>query len=121
MTTLVLRNSISLSPLRRGLLLIPLALCCFALAPKAFGVSPPPDGGYAGNNTAEGTNALLNLTSGINNTAVGFSALLKNTSGSYNVGIGDHALALNTSGSFNIAIRSVALYKNNNCNQNLIH
>src|SRR5216684_5270499 len=106
MTTLPVPNSINRPSLRRGLLFIPFALCCFALcsAPYAFGVTPPPDGGYAGANTAEGTNALLNLTSGIANTAVGASALLHDTTGGWNVGIGSGRLALNTSGSFNMAI-----------------
>jgi hypothetical protein len=90
--------------------IIILAFCCFALAP-AFGVSPPPDGGYAGANTAEGTNALLNLTSGIANTAVGANALLHDTTGGYNVGIGSGTLAANTTGSFNMAIGTGALSK----------
>ena len=114
MTTLHLRKSISRSPLRLAFLLIALLCGCFAFspAPKAFGVTPAPDGGYPGGNTAEGANALFSLTSGINNTAVGSSALLKDTSGGYNVGIGGHALALNTSGSFNMAIGTEALYNN---------
>jgi len=41
----------------------------FLLAAQA--VSPPPDGGYAGENTAEGTLALLHLSGGTNNTALG--------------------------------------------------
>jgi len=40
------------------------ALACFALLPGAQAVSPPPDGGYAGGNTAEGQNALFSLTTG---------------------------------------------------------
>jgi hypothetical protein len=100
------------SPPLRGLLLIPLLLACFALSQTARAVSPPPDGGYAGNNTAEGTNALLNLTSGINNTAVGLNALLHDTSGGYNVGIGSQALALNSTGNFNMAIGTQALFNN---------
>jgi hypothetical protein len=39
-------------------------LACFGLLPKAQAVSPPPDGGYPGGNTAEGQNALLSLTTG---------------------------------------------------------
>ena len=38
-------------------LVIGFALACAALLPCAQGVTPPPDGGYAGNNTAEGTSA----------------------------------------------------------------
>ena len=65
------------SPLRRGFLRIPLAIALAWLAylPTAQAVSPPPDGGYPGDNTAEGTNALFSLTSGIYNTALGFDAL----------------------------------------------
>ena len=72
-----LKKSIGPSPLRIIFLLIPLALICL-LAPMAQAVTPAPDGGYPGQNTAEGDNALLNLTSGIFNTAVGFQALLRN-------------------------------------------
>src|ERR1700680_4723762 len=91
MTTLHLRKSIG-PECFRGCLLI--ALCCFALSPvpKAFGVSPPPAGGYAGNNTAEGTNALFSLTSGINNTALGNQTLFSNTTGAYNTAAGSLAL-----------------------------
>src|SRR5437867_12401315 len=98
MKTPKLRNSIGRSPLRRGLprvqplwiirgfLLILLTLGCFALspAPNAFGVSPPPDGGYPGDNTAEGGGALSNLTTGTANTALGETTLYQNTAGSNN-------------------------------------
>src|SRR5437867_500640 len=79
MTTLRLENSISRSPLRCGLRFISLALCCFALSPMAQAVSPPPDGGYPSDNTAEGDSALLNLTTGLDNTAIGSQALSNNT------------------------------------------
>src|SRR6267143_482849 len=66
MTTLRSAESMNRSPVRRSLLLITLAVACFVLAPapKVFAVSPAPDGGYPGNNTAEGTQALQSLTSG---------------------------------------------------------
>jgi trimeric autotransporter adhesin len=99
-------------------ILITFSLVCFGLLPKAHAVVPPPDGGYPGANTAEGENALLNLTSGINNTAVGANALRDNTTGGYNVGIGSGALASNTTGNFNMAIGTEAL-TNNNANFNL--
>ena len=51
-------------------------------------VSPPPDGGYPNFTTAEGTNALKNLTTGAANTAVGWSALLTNAAGSFNTATG---------------------------------
>ena len=56
-----------------------LALVCFALLPEGQAVNPPPDGGYAGGNTAEGQAALLNLTSGTFNTAVGLLSVESNT------------------------------------------
>ena len=58
-------------------LLIILALLCFGLLPtaKALLPAPSPDGGYPGANTAEGTDALFSLTTGIANTAVGLNAL----------------------------------------------
>src|ERR1700730_14281007 len=82
-TILPVRNSISRPRLRRSLLLIAIALTCFGLgpAPKAFGVTPAPDGGYPGGNTAEGDNALQNLTTGTYNTAAGLQALYSNTTG----------------------------------------
>jgi hypothetical protein len=53
------------SPFGRGFLLIPVLLVCFALSPGAQAVVPPPDGGYPGSNTAEGTQALQSLTTGV--------------------------------------------------------
>jgi hypothetical protein len=50
-----------------------ITLACFGLLPASKAVSPPPDGGYPSNNTAEGTNALLNLAGGNNNTAIGLA------------------------------------------------
>ena len=72
MTTLHLGKSIGHSPWRRGCLLF--ALAWFALSPAVRAVSPPPDGGYADGNTAEGTDALFSLTTGIDNTATGLAA-----------------------------------------------
>jgi len=92
--------------------LITFALVCFALVQTTRAVSPAPDGGYPGANTAEGTDALFSLTSGIANTAVGNNALRHNTTGSWNVGIGSGTLASNTTGNFNMAIGTDALTKN---------
>jgi hypothetical protein len=112
-TSIPSRNYVHSSLPLYALLCVSFAIACFALLPKAQAVSPAPDGNYPGGNTAEGANALLNLTTGINNTAVGSQALLQNASGSYNVGLGPYALARNTSGSFNMAIGTDALYNNN--------
>jgi len=93
-------------------LLIALGLVCFAVLPRAQAVVPAPDGGYPGNNTAEGSNALLSLTTGINNTAVGANALLKTTDGGYNAAFGSRALENNVHGLFNMAVGTQALFKN---------
>jgi hypothetical protein len=115
MTTLHLGNSISRSPvLRRGLLLTALAFFCFApaTAPTAFAVSPPPDGGYSGGNTAEGTNALFSLTSGVWNTAIGSQSLYHVTTGTQNTATGYQTLFSNTGGSKSTAYGSQSLYNN---------
>ncbi|PYL22425.1 MAG: hypothetical protein DMF44_11080, partial [Verrucomicrobia bacterium] len=88
MTTLHLRKSIGRSPLGLGFLLIGLALAWFALSPPAQAVTPPPDGGYPGFNTAEGDFALNSLTTGGGNTATGFSALFSLTTGTRNTATG---------------------------------
>src|SRR5215216_514971 len=136
------RNPIDRSPLRsglprvqplwiiRGLLLIALALGCFALSltPNAFGVVPPPDGGYPGFNTAEGQNALFSRATGSANTAVGWNSLFSNTAGSFNTAtgagtllfntadnntaIGGAALLFNTTGFSNVAVGVAALLSN---------
>ena len=56
-------------------ILTALALGFFALPQRTQAVSPAPDGGYPGFNTAEGQNALLGLTTGQGNTAVGWFSL----------------------------------------------
>jgi len=71
-------------------------LACSALLPKSGAVNPPPDGGYAGGNTAEGQDALLNLTSGTFNTAVGFFSLRALADGDFNTATGAGTLLLNT-------------------------
>src|SRR6266576_1304857 len=98
--------------------LIIFGLVCFALVQNTQAVSPPPDGGYPGANTAEGQNALLSLSSGIYNTAVGFSSLKSNTTGNLNTAIGGNALSLNTTGVNNTANGVNALYSNTTGFQN---
>ena len=80
----------------RHLTFIPVLIIGLALLPKAQAVSPPPDGGYSGGNTAEGQTALLSLTTGGFNTAVGFLSLRSNTTGGFNTAIGAGTLLANT-------------------------
>ena len=111
-TILVVRNSISPATAGRGFLLIALALACFALSPTARAVTPAPDGGYPNQNTAEGDNALLNLSTGSDNTGIGFAALQSNTIGRDNTANGWQALVNNTTSGGNIANGEDALQSN---------
>ena len=70
-------------------------------------------------NTAIGTAALLNNTTGASNTATSTTALLNNTTGNDNVATGVRALFSNTTGSSNIAIGSSALPNNTSGNFNI--
>ena len=107
---LAVRSPICYSCFRRSFLLISLLflLVCFAPCQMALAVSPAPDGGYAGNNTAEGTSALFSLTSGADNTRSVIWPWKKthrapvtqpsvmtrsrnNVDGSFNVAVGDEA------------------------------
>src|SRR6266700_3031533 len=88
-----------------------LALGVLALSPIAQAVSPAPDGGYPGGNTAEGTSALLSLTSGLYNTAIGLDSLLSNDAANFNTGVGAGALLSNTADS-NTATGAGALLSN---------
>jgi uncharacterized coiled-coil protein SlyX len=91
--------------------LITIALVCFGLLPKGHGVLPPPDGGYPGFNTAEGTKALQSLTTGSANTAVGWYSLFSNAEGSFNTATGAGALLFNTANE-NTAFGAAALLLN---------
>jgi Chaperone of endosialidase len=104
-----------MSPSIRSKKAIPLCLVtlvCFAVSPVSRAVSPPPDGGYPGANTAEGDDALLNLTSGSDNTAIGFETLFNDTSGLDNTAVGSGALYSNTTGNDNTAIGEGVLNQN---------
>ena len=76
------------------LLLSICVLGCFTLLPKALAVSPPPDGGYPGDNTAEGQNALFSLTTGGFNAGVGWFSLKSLSTGNFNTGVGAGTLVL---------------------------
>src|ERR1043166_1552053 len=73
LTTPSIRTSTSRPFLRRGSLpsALVLAVVLFALSSTVRAVTPAPDGGYPGNNTAEGDNALFSLTGGTNCRIVG--------------------------------------------------
>src|SRR5258707_1346099 len=117
MTTLHLRKSTDRSPLRRGVLLTPLALAMalLALLPTARAA----DGGLPNDSTAEGINALVNQNnSGFGNTAMGWNALAALTGASFNTAVGDQALLNNTSGTENTATGAGALFKNTTGNNN---
>jgi hypothetical protein len=110
--TLILQFK-KVTPLR----LIVFAFGCLALLPNAQAVSPPPDGGYPGGNTAEGQNALLSLTSGTYNTTVGLFSLSSNTEGNFNTAIGAGTLLANTEDE-NTATGAGALLSNTSGNSN---
>jgi hypothetical protein len=112
MTTLHLRKSIGGSPLWHCFLFMPVALFCFALSAVQGQLSPPPDGGYPANNTAEGDSSLFSLTTGSDNTANGFEALLNDTIGGGNTASGSEALHNNTTGFANTATGREVLFSN---------
>ena len=111
-----------------------LVFACFGLLPRLQAVSPPPDGGYPGQNTAEGQSALLHLSGGTYNTAVGWSSLGFNMTGNFNTAVGAGsllfntadenaatgagALLSNTTGRFNTANGAFALFSNIDGEQN---
>jgi hypothetical protein len=95
-----------------------LVLCLYlGLLRGTLAVSPPPDGGYPGGNTAEGTHALLDRTTGSYNTAVGLYSLLSLTSSSFNTALGAGTL-LNNLGNENTATGAGALLSNTIGSQN---
>ena len=109
----VIKKSIVGLFLRPYFILTAIALEFLALSPGMRAVTPPPDGGYPGNNTAEGSNALFGLTSGTFNTAIGMSSLQSDTIGSFNTANGAFALVSNTA-SENTATGAGALYLQHN-------
>src|SRR6266545_2437260 len=102
---------------KSSILLISLVLACFGFLPGAQAVSPAPDGGYPGGNTAEGQNALFSLTTGTYNTAVGLFSLRSNTEGRFSTAVGAGALLANTAHN-NTAIGRSALGSNTIGTQN---
>ena len=95
----------------RNLIPILILIACLGLSPRAQAVSPAPDGGYPGGNTAEGQNALLSLTTGGFNSAVGWLSLRSDTTGQLNTAVGAGTLFANT-GDSNTAVGAGALLSN---------
>jgi Chaperone of endosialidase len=98
--------------------LIGIAIAGSTVFPIAQAVSPPPDGGYPGFNTAEGAKALQNLSSGVANTGLGWYALLSDAAGNYNTAVGAGALIFNAADS-NTAVGAAALLLNSTGTQNV--
>ena len=95
----------------RALVLVALLVGCFAFSPRARSVVPAPDGGYPGQNTAEGQSALLHLAGGTYNTALGWASLGFNVTGNYNTAVGAATLLVNTADN-NTATGTAALLSN---------
>jgi hypothetical protein len=104
------QNPVYMKTKTLSLVLIPV-LAYFSALPTLQAVTPPPDGGYPGGNTAAGQNALLSLTAGTYNTAVGWFSLQSNLTGNLNTAIGAGTLFSNTADN-NTATGAGALLNN---------
>ncbi len=94
------------------------ALVCFGLCQQLQSATDTPDPGAKPlSNTADGTNALLSITTGLYNSAFGFDAVLSNSDASFDTGIGAGTLLLNT-GSANSAVGAGALLTNSTGSDN---
>ena len=117
----------------QNLLHIVIGILCIGLLPRAQAVVPPPEGGYPGFTTAEGTNALQSLTTGAANTAVGWFSLQSNhrkLQHGYRRGVtpfqhrrrntafGAAALLFTTTGINNTAVGAAALLDNTIAEEN---
>jgi hypothetical protein len=111
-TTRPLKHSMNRLPSRLALLLIPLALACFALSPQARATCEEGCSGGFNSNTFLGEGALAGNTTGDNDTAIGDAALAANTTGFNNTANGASALIFNTTGYYNTATGNVALFSN---------
>lgn len=111
-----------------------LVVGCLAFLPQMQALTPPPDGCYPNFTTAEGCNALQNLTTGAANSGVGWYSLFGTSTGNFNTGVGagtltlnnadsntavgTAALLLNTAGTGNAALGTAALVNNDNGDSN---
>jgi hypothetical protein len=132
-TTLPLKHSTNLEPFRLVLLLIPLALACFALSPIARadcreGCDLNRWNTFLGNDTLIGNSGILNTaignlalslnSTGYSNTATGAGSLQDNTIGIRNTATGAAALEFNLTGNNNVATGVGALFGNHSGNDN---
>jgi hypothetical protein len=95
----------------------PIRLFSIVLAFLSVTISPHAratcqDACLTNNNTVQGDDALISITSGTDNTAIGFETLFSNTTGIWNTANGSSALFNNTTGSANTAIGFQALFSN---------
>jgi hypothetical protein len=104
------------------------AFACFVLSPQAQAVSPPPDGGYPGFNTAEGQDALGSVTTALRTrhlaggrslptptpTSIPPSGRERSSSNNRatNTAVGAAALFFNSDGTDNTAVGAAALLNN---------
>jgi hypothetical protein len=100
-------------------LVIAVLIVCFGSLQNAHAVSPTPDGAYPNFTTAEGQNALKDLTTGAGNTALGAFSMFSTTTASFNTAVGAGALDLNT-GDQNTAVGVAALLLNTGTNNTAV-
>jgi hypothetical protein len=79
---------------------------------EALGQVDAPETAFARGNTADGSGALQNNTTGVWNSAFGDRALNQNTTGGVNNAMGVKALFHNTEGTYNVANGTNALFAN---------
>ena len=88
------------------------ALVCFPLCQQVQAQETPDPGSVGGSlNTADGTNALANVTTGAANSAFGWFSLFSDADASFNTGVGAGTLLFNNAGD-NTAVGAAALLFN---------
>jgi len=107
---------------KRNIIAVLSALVCFALCQQVQAAPAPetPDPGVVGGslNTADGTKALANVTTGTGNAAFGWFSLTSNTDGAFNTGVGAGTLLFND-GVNNTAVGTAALLFNTTGHDNV--
>ena len=113
---------------KRNIIAVLSALVCFGLCQQVQAAPAPetPDPGAVGGsfNTADGSNALRSVTTGLGNSAFGWFSLLSNTDGSNNTAVGAASLLFNIGdsttgeGQENTAAGTAALLFNSTGSQN---